>query len=81
MPIRRLRETVNMLERIDYHVRAKSTGSPAQFAKKLGVSRSSWFEYLQILTQDLGFPIVYNNYRKTYEYTQSGKFDLKFRAD
>lgn len=78
MPLRRIREALTMLERIDYHVRTHSTGTPDEFAEKLGVSRSTWFDYLQILIEDLDFPIQYDTYLKSYIYTYEGKFIIKF---
>lgn len=44
------------------------TGTPTQFAKKLNLSRSAFFEYLDYLRNDLMLEILYNCYSRTYYY-------------
>jgi predicted DNA-binding transcriptional regulator YafY len=66
------------LERIDTLIRLRSTGTPDQMAEKLGISRATWFRWLEQLTDDLGLPIDYDEYRKTYYYTKRGWFVVKF---
>ena len=66
------------LERIDTLIRLRSTGTPDQMAEKLGISRATLFRWLEQLTDDLGLPIDYDEYRKTYYYTKRGWFVVKF---
>ena len=47
------------IERIDRLIRLKATGSPKEFAKKLGISESSLYEYLRYL-KDKGGPIEFD---------------------
>lgn len=72
------RAVLTDLERIDTLIRLRSTGTPDQMAEKLGISRATWFRWLEQLTDDLGLPIDYDEYRKTYYYTKRGWFVVKF---
>lgn len=65
------------LERIDYLIRIKGTGSPRQLADRLGLSERSIYEYLNLM-KDLGAPIKYSNARHSYYYEHEGSFKLCF---
>jgi len=65
------------IERIDQLIRLKATGSPKEFAKKLGISKSSLYEYLNYL-KDKGGPIEFDKEVNTYYYTHRIKFTLKY---
>lgn len=58
---------IERLKRMDDLIRRKATGSVDEFAGKLGISRSQVSQDLLELRQ-LGAPIKYCNYRKTYYY-------------
>ncbi|TXJ22273.1 MAG: HTH domain-containing protein [Chitinophagaceae bacterium] len=70
---------VERLERIDYLIKTKSTGSPAEFAVKLGISRSRLYEYLNLL-KNKGAPIVFSRKRKCFYYETEGSFLITFIA-
>jgi predicted DNA-binding transcriptional regulator YafY len=53
-------ETLQRLEQMDQLIRLKSTGSPNLFATRLGISKSSLYNYLEILKL-LGGPVRYNS--------------------
>ena len=53
---------------IDRFISRKCTGKAQEFAKKVGISRSSLFEYLEYMRQELRVEIVYNRYSETYYY-------------
>lgn len=42
-------EVLQKLERIDTLIRLENTGSPNEFAKKLDISRSTLYQYLNVL--------------------------------
>lgn len=46
----------------------RRTGTPNQFAKKLNLSRSAFFEYLDFLRNELTLVILYNSRVQTYYY-------------
>jgi ACT domain-containing protein len=81
MAIRTLPETLQLIERIDTLIRHRATGTPDDMAEKLEVSRSTWFNYLHILKEDLGFPIDYDPEKQTYFYTARGAFRIGYTID
>ncbi len=70
---------VEKLKRMDHMIRLKSTGSPIELARKLNVSPSTLYEYLIILKQTFGAPIVYSNVRRSYLYKENGVLNLEFK--
>lgn len=75
------RTVLGNLERIDTLIRLRATGTPDDMADKLGISRATWFRWLEQLTEDLGLPIAYDEYRGTYYYSKRGVFMIKFIED
>lgn len=65
------------LSRIDYLIRIKGTGKPAQLAAKMGISERSIYEYLNLM-KDLGAPIKFCHFRETYYYDEEGIFAVSF---
>jgi hypothetical protein len=63
--------------RIDHLIRIRGTGTPAEFAKKLDLSESMLFEYLNVL-KDEGAPISYDKFKKFYYYEVDGSFRILF---
>lgn len=56
---------------MDSLIQHQSTGSPEEFARKLELSRSTFFEYLAYMREELMLVIQYNRDRKTYYYEGS----------
>ena len=50
------------------------TGNAVEFAHKLDLSRSSLFNYLGYMRNDLGIDILYDKYRETYYYDGVGLY-------
>ena len=67
----------NLVARADQLIRLKATGTSKEFAAKLGISRASEVRLLRDL-RNIGAPIKYCRYRKTYYYEYAVK--LKFRS-
>ncbi|GAB4465348.1 MAG: hypothetical protein OHK0057_01980 [Thermoflexibacter sp.] len=57
---------------------SEKTGSAEQLASKLGISRSTLFETLNLM-KDYGAEIAYCPHRQTYYYTQEGRFEIGFK--
>lgn len=74
-----LQKYLSRLTQIDYLIRNKATGTPAQMAKKLGISLRMWHHLRDELVNDLNFPIAYCPVQRTYYYTVSGKFEVGFK--
>ena len=61
-----------------YLIKNKATGTPDQFARKVGLSRRSLFLWIEQLKDDFNFPIAYDPDRKSYFYTSEGEFVFGF---
>lgn len=59
---------LNSILHIDAKIKHRSTGSPDEFARSLGISRSTLYEYLAYIRQDFGLVILYDRYSHTYYY-------------
>ena len=81
MPLTKLPDIILCLNRINDLLRRRATVTPDQMAEKLGVSRSTWFEYLRVLREDLCCPIEYDSENETYYYKEKGKFVCGFKTD
>jgi len=68
---------INRLERLDYLISIKATGSPSQLADKLSISRRSVYEYINLLKQ-LEAPIAFSRSKNTFYYTCDGNFKFRF---
>jgi predicted DNA-binding transcriptional regulator YafY len=71
------RKFFDRLKRIDSLISLKNTGVPADLAEKLEISESILYEFIGLM-KELGAPIKWDNYRKTYIYETEGRMELKF---
>ena len=67
------------IDHFDYLVQHKMTGNPQQCAKKLRISKSHFYTFLEEL-KALGVPVRYNRKQKHYEYFPKGKIRVGFTA-
>lgn len=58
---------VERLRRMDSLISMMATGSPDKFAEKIGIKRSTLFQYLQEM-RELGVDIKYSSTRQSYYY-------------
>lgn len=72
-----MKHYLNLLLRLDQYIHQKGTGSPPEFARKLGISERSLYEYLKVL-KDLGAPIKWSRQERSYYYTAEGQFRVSF---
>ncbi len=75
----RFREKIVLLERLDQLIRMKATGSARELAKKLGISKSTVYEVIDVLKQ-LGADIGYCSYRKSFYYESDKVLAIGFVA-
>lgn len=66
------------LEYLNDMIRRRSTGSPAQLARKFNVSKRTIYEYIDIL-KSLGAEIDYCRHSETYYYKEAGTFNFHFK--
>ncbi len=74
MPISRHLEQLNRMHSL---IKFHRTGTPEQFAKRMGVSRSQLFKLLSEL-RTLGAPVYYSQTRQSYAYRRSVELQLGF---
>lgn len=72
-------EQIRRFERLDYLIRSKSTGSPAQLARKLNVSESQVFQIMKIFREKFDAPVYYSKAQQSYCYEREVKFTLGFQ--
>lgn len=72
-----MEQTLHRLVRIDHLISCKSTGTPAEFAHKIGLSERSLYEYIKLLKK-FGAPVVYSRARGSYQYSEEGRFQIAF---
>jgi predicted DNA-binding transcriptional regulator YafY len=70
-------ESFKRIERIDRLIRIKGTGTADQLAEKLGMSRRTVYEYLNLMKEN-GAPIKFCSYRQSYYYDEDGVFTIQF---
>lgn len=71
---------IERLQRMDYFIRIRNTGSPNEFAAKLGISERTLYDYLNAL-KELGAPIAYCYHENSYIYFKDGKLRLSFHQN
>lgn len=70
----------NRLETLDFLIRAKKTGTPAQLSEHLGISKRTLHHIIDTM-KTLGAPIHYSKYKQTYYYSERGRLQVRFRED
>lgn len=70
-------ELFNDLERLDFLIRKKSTGTPTELARRLEMSERNLYYILGTMKMR-GAPIAYCKKRKSYYYHQEGQFLIGF---
>ena len=72
-----MKRYLNLLLKLDLSIRQKGTGVPRDFARKLGISERSLYEYLKVL-KELGAPIRFSRQDHSYYYEIDGQFYISF---
>ncbi len=68
---------INRLKRIDILVRTRSTGTPAELARRLGIAERTLYGYLNDL-RELGAPVIWSYDDNSYIYTDEGRFEVSY---
>jgi predicted DNA-binding transcriptional regulator YafY len=72
-----MKHYLNLLLKLDLFIRQKATGVPREFARKMGISERSLYEYLKVL-KELGAPIKWSRIERSYYYSVDGQFFISF---
>ncbi|KAA8476162.1 HTH domain-containing protein [Arcticibacter tournemirensis] len=70
----------NRLERIDYLIRSKSTGTPDELARRLEMSERTLYAFIHEMRAS-GAPIGYSKTIRSYYYLKKGKFGFGFMEE
>ena len=70
-----------VLDRMDSLIRRQATGTPNDFAKRLGISLRRLYELIAFLRDEMQAPIKYSAYLISYIYDYPPKFYLGFERD
>lgn len=73
-----MKHYLSLLLQLDLFIRQRGTGSPPEFAQKMGISERSLYEYLKVL-KELGAPIRFSRQDHSYYYEIEGQFQISFR--
>ena len=68
---------IDRIERLHLLIKRKATGSPKELAHRLEVSQASVYEYIKTM-KEMGAPIVYDIYRKSYVYEKACSLNLRY---
>ena len=68
---------IERIERMHTMIKFKRTGSPQQFAQKMGLSQSMLYYIINEL-KEMGAPIIYSKFRESYEYEYPVQFQFGF---
>lgn len=60
---------------MDFLIQHRCTGNAVEFAHKLDLSRSTLFNYLDYMRNELGIDILYDKYGRTYHYDGVGLYN------
>jgi molybdenum-dependent DNA-binding transcriptional regulator ModE len=71
MHLEKLRKFIHLVER-------KQTGKPADVARLLGVSERMIYNYKKFIREELNAPIVWNNFKQSYLFSESGVLIWKY---
>jgi predicted DNA-binding transcriptional regulator YafY len=67
---------IERIIRINALIESRATGTPEEFARKLGIRRSTLFQYLQEM-REIGVSIKYSWIRQSYYYTDNRRITIK----
>jgi len=70
-------EKIKIIERVDALIRRKGTGTAKELAKKLNTSESFVHRLIKLM-KNMGAPIYYCDYKKSYCYENAVEFTIGF---
>ena len=70
---------LDRLRRMDSLISMKATGTPDEFAEKLGLKRSTLFQSLQEM-REMGVNIKYSCIRQSYYYADDRRIIIKIES-
>lgn len=72
-------ERVKVIVHLDDLIRRSYRGNAMDYARRLGLSRGSFFRLLTNLRSDFKAPVLYSRSRQCYEYQENGSLHFGFQ--
>lgn len=72
-------EQMERLQRMNELIKAESTGTPEEFADKLGISRRQLYAEIEYF-KDLGVEIGYSRSRRTFSICNGHEIEIAYRV-
>ena len=73
-----LEEKIRLIVAFDDLIKRKIKGNACDYAKKLGISRSSFFRLLDNMREEFKAPLNHNKRENRYEYVAKGRLFIGF---
>ena len=70
---------LDRIKRMDDLIQRKATGTPEEFAAKMGLSRVALLKYIRLL-KELNAPLQYDHYRRSYYYLFPCRLKLGYES-
>lgn len=74
----RIFEYLEKLKLFTHLIESEATGTPSEFAERLGISRATLYNVIEELNS-MGLGIAYSRTRFTFYYTNSAQLDVQFK--
>ena len=71
---------LNRVKKMDGLIRRKATGTPEEFAEKMGLSRIALLKYIKLL-KEMNAPVEYDYNRRSYYYLFPCQLKLGFESN
>ncbi len=72
-----IQQQLGLIARMDMLIRMQATGSPKQFASRLGISKTTLYRVLNTM-KELEAPIRYDNTIQSFVYAEPVGFEFGF---
>jgi hypothetical protein len=69
------------IERMCSLIRSNATGRPDEFARRMGMSSRTMFNYISFMKSSLNAPIEYCNKMQSYYYKEKGLIKMKWTPE
>ena len=70
-------QQLELMERMDQLIRMEATGSPKQFANRLGISKTTLYRMINTM-KELEAPLLYDNTVQSFVYEEPVGFSFGF---
>ena len=70
---------LDRIKRMDDLIQRKTTGTPEEFAQKMGLSRIALLKYIKLL-KELNAPVKFNHHRRSYCYLFPCKLKIGYES-